>query len=407
MKSVGLMLVVGRVLVALAVLLILLIGGFIWWRQGIIPWSNQADNISFSGNGSNETVVPLAADEADVAISFNEVAAKAIEISTFEDQPGSGWQGGGLYDSGNAYEGQQSLQLISLDGQSVSSELETKADFAVIEYLDMAVQVDNVMAYETLAIDIGDGDFSDYYRYKFTNLNQGWNIVRISKEQFTTGQEATDKSTLTWQDVERVRLTLMSRPNSIATVRFDMLGGLTQTDDLLNRLRYPRGTDYRVGLYGQYGQNHLAVRNNAPSMAVALAEPKEGRDFKLAATVRPQSGATSGLFFRGNYVNGNGYYFTIAGDLGDEWRLQRKNADGFETVLQGELDNDNFIKGEPYKLMVEVRGQTIKLFMAKSSEEQLRLLGEITDGEFSAGSVGVGVVDAGWSTFDDIQYKAF
>ncbi len=378
-----------------------------WWKtKSGGDASNRADFISHVNYEDAEKVPPLAAEEADIVLNFNNIAAKAVEISTFEDQPGSGWYGQGVYDTGNAYEGHQSLQLISLDGQAASSTLTTPVDFAAINILDMAVQADNPLAYDTLAIDIGDKDFTKFYRYKFTNLNQGWNLVQINTDQFIAEGAAGNKNAISWADADNIRLLLISRPNSIATVRFDMLQGLVQNEDLLNRLRIPRGSEYRSTLYSQYGKNRLAVRNTAQSTVVQFAEPKTARDFILAATLWPQTEADSGLYFRGNYINGDGYYFTISGDLGKGWQLQKKNGEGLNTILQGELTNENFIKYEPYGVMIEAKGDTIKLYLNKSGEEQFALLGEITDDEFANGGVGVVVTDQGWSVFDDIRYKA-
>ncbi|HBE89687.1 MAG TPA: hypothetical protein DDW41_00565 [Candidatus Andersenbacteria bacterium] len=389
-----------------AVLLMAIIGGMSWFYipQNVFT-SNHEDKFDFVSTGDEEQYPPLAKEDADIVLNFNEIEAKATEISTFEDRPGSGWYGDGVYDSGNAYEGQQSLQLISLDGKTVSSQYDSDIDFAGIDYLDMMVHVDNPLAYDTLAIDVGDKEFKGYYRYKFTNLSQGWNIVQISTDQFVAENKEGEKTTMTWEEAGSIRVLLMSRPNSIATVRFDMMQGLMKNEDLLNRLRLPRGSEYRMTLYSQYGQNRLAMRNNAMSMAAQLAEPRKVDNFILAATIWPQTEAPSGLFFRGNYNNGDGYYFTVAGDLGKEWTLQKKYAEGNDTILQGELNNESIIKNEPFGVMVETRGNVIKLYLRKSEEEQFTLLGEITDEEFTQGGVGVTVTGNGWSVFDDIRYK--
>lgn len=378
-----------------------------WW---FLPWgeftAGQEEEFSFNDDGEEQKVAGLTKDEANVSINFNEIKTKAIEISTFEDQPGTGWSGDGVYDTGNVYEGKQSLQLISLDGKEVISQHETKPDFAAMDYVAMTVQVDNPFAYDTVVMDIGDKEFKNYYRYKFTHLNQNWNIVRISKDQFIASS-GDEKTKLGWKDVNSVRFVLISRPNSIATVRFDMLQGFVETNSLFNVLKVTRGAEYLVSLYNQYGQNKLVVHNQTQGVMVAqLIDPNIVRDFVLATTVWPMTEAQSGIYFRGNYVNADGYYFRIAGDMGKEWKLVKKNGEEMETIAQGEMKNSSFVKNEAYGMMVEARGNNIKLFVRKSGEDQYTLLGEVTDDEFRDGGVGVSVTGNGWSAFDDIRYKA-
>jgi hypothetical protein len=295
------------------------------------------------------------------------------------------------------------LGLISVDRKAATVNLEKKLDLSNMEQIEFMLHVGDVDAFETAMIDFGDSDFKNYYRYTFSNLKNGWNLIQIPKGKFILSK-AKD-STFDWSNVEKTRFYTLSRPSSIFLVRIDMLRMINNSDDFLKQWRAVNGGMF-FSLYEKKEKPTLLARNIGASVAT-LKEVENISNNIYSAAVSPQSSGRSGLFVRGDYNNTYGYYLLIGGEKKNTWQILKKNKAGLtpkEEIIEGVLANATFSRDKKYWLRAETRGDLLEFYISFDGQKYEKL-GELKDEEFRAGGVGVAVLDGGWSLFDDFQFK--
>ncbi|MFA5128306.1 MAG: hypothetical protein WC457_04950 [Patescibacteria group bacterium] len=349
------------------------------------------------------TIQTDANEQADFSLKSDVYNQNAItEISNFEKNEAIQWQGSAVIDEKVFYEGVRSLGLVSADHRGAISMLEKQLDLSAMKQIEFMFNVGDVDAFESAMIDFSDVDFKNYYRYTFSNLKNGWSLIQIPKEKFIYNGAA--DSGFDWSKVEKIRLYTLSRPSSIFLTRVDMLRSINDSDNFLSHWRSNKPEMF-LSLYNRDGKGVLMARGIGATVAT-IKDVEDAENEIFSASVSPQSSGRSGLFIRGDYTNGYGYYFLIGGEKKNTWQIMKRNKSGWTPaaeITQGVLANVSFACDKKYWLRAEARGSLMEFYISFDGQTYEKL-GEITDNEFRGGGTGIAVVDGTWSLFDDFKF---
>lgn len=368
--------------------------------------SGADDNRTLSTSMKSTKVEKLTKQNSHYSLSVGTSTLNALtKITNFEDD-NEKWQGGGVYDTQIVYEGDQSLNLISVDHKEVTSYLKKSLDLSDLEYLEFMLHVNDVTAFESMLVELGDLDMKNYYQYTLSNVSAGWQLIQVPKKQFATYIDA--KSDFGWNKIQKMQFKLTSRADAILMVRLDMLKVINSSYTFTKEWKVYNDQEKKfLGLY--LGSDKLGKKFVARSIGANTAildAVKNATDFIFTAAIAPQSQGSFGLFARGNYNNGYGYYFLIDGERSNSWRINRLDSKGWlpaEKVIKGDIGNEVFQSDKEYWLRVEARGSKLEFFLSFDDDTYYKL-GELKDAEFRSGGLGVAVID-GWGTFDNIMVK--
>jgi hypothetical protein len=161
-----------------------------------------------------------------------------------------------------------------------------------------------------------------------------------------------------------------------------------------------------IGLYEQAGKPKLLARSLGATVAT-LKESLDVTNFDFSASVSPQSTGRSGLFVRGDYAKGYGYYLLLGGVNKNTWQILKKDQTGWtpaNNIIKGSLDGVVFAKDQDYWLRIIAKDSLLKFYFSEDGQRYQKL-GQLTDDEFKGGGLGIAVPDAGFSLFDNIQFK--
>jgi hypothetical protein len=281
--------------------------------------------------------------------------------------------------------------------------LEKNLDLTNMKQIEFMLYVADTDAFETAIIDIGDKDLKNYYRYTLSNLKNGWNFIQISKEKFILAK--VDNSTFDWPTVEKIRFYTLSRPASVFMVKIDMLRSINYLEEFLGQWRAKKTRKF-LSFYERARALALMAKNIGSNVAI-IKDVEDVNNFDYSASISPQSSGRSGLFVRGDYVNNYGYYLLIGGDKKNNWQIIKRNKSGWtpkEKIVQGSLDNVVFAKDKNYWLRVKGKDNLLEFYFSTDGQRYEKL-GELNDGEFRGGGIGIAVLDSSWSLFDNIQFK--
>lgn len=356
----------------------------------------------------------------DKNLKFNYTGLPADYVSFISGfEKGEGWLGDMQFDDVMVWDGDSSLILDSRNNISKEAHLLKKMDMSKFQIIKVAVNLQSDPAdLETVKLYFGNKDKSAYYYYPITNLVKGWNFLQIDKVKFspfnasvvnleaTTSAVKKEKSSLDWNGIERVGLELTSRLNSTATVYFDNLMAL-QGEDYLDDWLVVSPTFLNLT---KDDKGHVMLRAKNYGGSVALVKKISGvSNFTFKAKVQPKkSGARSGLFVRGDYKTGYGYYFLIDGVDGNRWQIMKSSAasgkPATEIIKNGVINNFMVEDKKPLWLKAEVKGKDLKFYLSTNGTSYT-LLGQTSDGDISQGGVGITVLDAGVSEFDEFEFN--
>ena len=401
-KKIGMDNRIDKKLIIILVAVLILCGAIAIAKFYLIPnkiITNKALSILNTGKG------PLPVSKQS-DFSLNASAYKADDItviSNFENDEENKWQGDGVVDEKIFYEGTRSLSLVSTERNGAVATLEKKLDLTNMKQIEFMLHITDTDAFETVTLDFGDSDLKNYYRYTFSNLKNGWNLIQIPKGKFVLSKAK--EGTFDWPNIEKVRFSILSRPASIFLVRIDMLRSINYPESFLTQWKatYP---GMFFSLYEQAENTRLLARSIGTTIAT-LKESADINSFDFSASVSPQSTGRSGLFVRGDYATGYGYYLLLGGANKNTWQILKRNKTGWtpaEKIIKGSLDGIVFAKDKDCWLRIIGKNNLLKFYFSQDGQ-QYEKLGELNDSEFKGGGLGIAVLDGGWSLFDNIQFK--
>ena len=322
-----------------------------------------------------------------------------LNLSPFEED--NDWRGNALYDTENFFEGESSLYLVSKNHSLGQAFLESKINLNDYNFFDVLIFVDEPKNVEFLRVKFGNLALTNYYEYVFGSLSEGWNFVRMPREQF--GARTTSGPPFNWSQIEKIEFSLISRPGTEVTTNFDSLRAEKNIEYQKQWEMARKNADF-VGI-GQTADEKAALLARSFGTSVAtLKEIGDAEDFVFRASVSPQRTGRSGIFFRGNPDSAFGYYFLLSGLDGNTWQLLKQNDKTTSVLKEGTIKNVAFQSDEKYWLQISIKGENFEAELSRDGENFAKVA-EFTDKEFTFGQVGIAAMDQTFSFFDDFYYK--
>lgn len=397
------------------ILVTILIGGYIMVKKGIVAIP------SFGKKGTNEvsigknSVVDLLFTGDEFKLSYASIdPTKSVDIVKFDKS--EQWQGSGSIEE-NAVSGEVIMSLVDRDREKASAVLVKNLNLAAIDNIKFAVNLksdpENV---ESLNILFGNKEGTSYFRFPISNLTLGMNYFSIPKNRFflVEGSEAEAKKspssttsariTLGWDKVEKLQLELVSRPNSKASVDIGWIRGVKE-DNFTPDWNWDGKEHFLNLVHTADGKLTLLIQNVGRSVGI-LKKIGSVKDFSYSVRITSIKDGNVGLFFRGDYKTGYGYYLATNGVGSSSWSISKyylnDKQSNTQNLLKGEISNFEFSKDQPFWLKVTAKGNNFTAFFSLDGKNYTKL-GEVSDSEFSAGGVGVGVSGGGAGYFDDFN----
>lgn len=386
--------------------------------------SSKNDSLFKKGSNGNTAIsnVQLKFAEKNYKMDYFMMSADTV-LKLYNFDKSELWQGAHEIDDTVNWDAKSSLLLTSKENSKHDVYLNKKINLDKYQVFKIAINVNTDPAeIDSFKIYFSNKEKNAYYSYPVRNLSKGWNFLTIQKMKFSatnakqeslivakpTGQSAPTVSKpvasgLTWANIERFGFEFSSRANSVSSLNLDVMKAITSEDYLDDWMVInPQFLD----LTSYNGKTILQAKNYGATSAV-IKKLSGLTDFTFKVKVLPQKPNTrSGLFIRGDYRTGYGYYFLVDGLNGSRWQIfkiglvEEKTA---QTILKNGIINNFMVEEDkPLYIKAEVKGATLKFFLS-TDNNTYTLLGEVNDGEFKEGSVGVSVYDGGMSLFDEFE----
>lgn len=376
----------------IALVLILAAGGatYYFYQQGeisFLPGKKEA-------NQTPSFAIQIPISDKELKLSYKDKTDSTFDIANFEE--GENWYGGGEFDYSTFYEGKSSLFLTSLDGSKATVTLKKEFDIEnVLDFKFIVYLATDPAGLEEFNLIFSGGKES--FKFPIRDVGRGWNFLVLPREKFSKieGQEGQEGL-----GIEEVAVELVSRPKTRSIVNLDSLWAEKEDSYLKD---WNENSDRFLSIREFNGKVDLLAAGLAGNRAVLSRG--SAKDYTFQAKFTPLNNGEFGLFLRGDYKSGYGYYLTMGGVDTNTWRINKYGP--FEEKVQsldlGKGQIDNFIMGkeQPYWLKAEMRGNRLVFYFSVNNKEFTKLL-EVNDTSFASG--GVGITSGGTMFFvDDIQ----
>lgn len=373
----------------------------------------------------NVSTVQLKFTEKNYKLDYSSLPKETVvNIAGFEKN--EDWQGDADFDDIYKWEGETSLILTSKNNEKAESYLNKKIDLGKYLLFNIAVYLQTDPSdRESVKLYFANKDKTAYFAYPLTDLNKGWNFIRIPKIKFSsvnavkdnlissnkTSSEATivgskEARLLTWDKIERIGVEVISRQNSTTTVDFDSLSALESEDFLDDWLV---GNPIFLDLVKTNDEKIILQAKNVSSYAALIKKLGGISNFTFKVKMQPiKKNTRSGIFAKGDYKTGYGYYFLIDGLGGNRWQIHKIGlVDGktATTVLKsGVINNFMVEEKKPLWLKVEAKGDKMKFYLSTDGKSFSKLE-EVSDLEFKEGGLGITVYDGGATQFEEMEFS--
>lgn len=362
------------------------------------------------------SVVELLYTGSEYKLSYADMPAKeSVSIAKFDKT--EQWQGAGSIEEGQTRD-DVFLTLVDRDRQKVIAYLNKNMNLSGVDTIKLSVNLksnpDNIEAFNLL---LGNKDMSSYFRFPVTNMKEGENNLTIPKYRFflaedskegssrtISSSEALAKPQITWETIERIQLELISRPTAKSTVDVGWIWA--EKEDVFESDWNWTGDTHFFNLDHTSDGKTTLLANNIGGSVATLKKLGSVKDFSYSAKITSLKKGQIGLFFRGDYITGYGYYLAVGGLGTNDWSVSKyhvSNQQPITTVLfNGKISNFEFSKDQPFWLKVSTKGNQIKAYFSLDGKDWTPL-GEDNDNEFGAGGVGLAISEGGRGYFDDFQ----
>ena len=401
-----------NIIISAAIILItVLVGGYllITKKDSLINKGNSTDLINTVG---------LKFSDKNYKLDYSSVDPETVlTISGFENN--EGWQGKSEFDDVYFWDGDFSLVLTSRNDERLDVFLDKDLNLEDYSIFKMSVYLQTDPAdVELTRLYFSDKDKNSYYYYSIRNLVKGWNQLTIPKNKFSaqnvTGEnqgqtEGTGSSgrqnQLSWQNIAKIGLEVASRANSTTDINFDSLKALKNEDYLDDWL-----VNSPMFLDLSKANNNIYLQGKHFGAAVALLKKLSGiTDFTYSAKLQPlRNNTRSGLFVRGDFKTGYGYYFMIDGVNGNRYQIFKIHLEDGKTVntviKNGVINNFIVEKDTPLWLKVEGKGNAFKYSLSTDGKSYSELA-SVKDSQYKEGGLGISVYDQGATLFDEFRFS--
>jgi len=324
-------------------------------------------------------------------------------VERFSMESGEKWLGNSFWDRSSAFEGSSSLGVSASKREpSVTYyEFDVVRNFSEAKFVDFYLKVSDVSAVESLSIKLAGKNKESFYYYNITNLAKEWNFIRIPIKQF---YRQSQDSSFNLSAISQVRFEVVSRPESFVLLNIDQL--IIENDDsFIDDWNTVKSDE--LSLDKKDGRVHLLMRSLAANDLATMSSLPGVKDFVYSLKISPQTPSRIGLFFRGDFKSGLGYYFLIDGKDSNSWQLKKlsQSKAQWADLAKGEIANVTFKAEKFYWLKVEANKDLIVLSISLDGKKYNELV-SLKDDEYLKGGIGIAIWDKGFGLFDEFKYEA-
>jgi len=335
--------------------------------------------------------------DKEYKISYKDKIDFTFDIANFENN--ENWYGDGEFDYSTFLEGESSLFLTSLNGRKATITLKKNFD------------IENVLNFKFLVYLAGDpNDIEELslvftgqnikYKFPIRDLIKGWNFLVLPKEKFSviSSQAFGNKQS----SIEKIAVELISRPQARTIINLDSLWAEKEKDYLKD--------------WNSNSEKFLSLKRNGNSIGLlalglydnrATLSKGSANDYTFQAKFNSLKGEEFGLFLRGDYKSGYGYYLMMGGVNTNTWRIYKNGL--FEEknqaldLTKGEISNFKMEKNRPYWLKAELKGPRLVFYLSVDGQNFIKL-GEANDTSFSSGGVGFVISGSDMVLVDEVVF---
>lgn len=335
-----------------------------------------------------------------------------VEIAGFEE--GEKWKGDYKIDTSNYHDGKSSYVVFSKDNQPVVLSLQKNmnlSDYSIFKMLVYVANEENINNLQNLIIRLEPLDNSAYYEYNIQNINPGWNIVSMSKDNFTlisgsknneTNSQNPAGSDRRWEKIEKISVELNSRPNSQVELSVDRLWA-EKNEDYQKDFRTT--TPAFVSPKTLNGKTYMNFWSLGGSSAY-INKVAGVKNFIYTVKIIPQKAGAFAISARTDMATNYGYYLEMGGIDAGTWNLHKIGKvvkDSSTTQLDnGELANFLIEANQPVWLRITTLGNTIAGYFSTDGINFTKLT-EKADDELKSG--GIGLQTGGSFLLESIEFK--
>jgi len=346
---------------------------------------------------NSNLAVQIPISDKEYKIFYKDKIDATFDIANFENN--EDWYGDGDFDYSTFLEGESSLFLTSLNGRKATITLKKNFD------------IENVLNFKFLVYLAGDPtDIEELnlvftgqnsgYRFPIRDLSKGWNFLVLPKDKFSFFSPQTDEKKLS--SIEKITVELVSRPQARTIVNLDSLWAEKEKDYLKD--------------WNSNSEKFLSLKRNGNSVGLlalglygnrATLSQGAAKDYTFQAKFNSLKGGGFGLFLRGDYESGYGYYLMMDGVNTDTWQIYKDGLFDEKTqtlnLVKGEISNFKMEENRPYWLKAELKGPRLVFYLSVDGRNFIKL-GEANDTSFTSGGVGFFISGSDMVLVDEIVF---
>jgi len=346
---------------------------------------------------NNNLVDQIPISDKEYKIFYKDKIDSTFDIANFENN--EDWYGDGDFDYSTFLEGESSLFLTSLNNRKATITLKKNFDIEnVLNFKFLVYLASDPADIEELDLVFTGQNFG--YKFPVRDLVKGWNLLVLPKDKFSYFGSQTDGGKLS--SIEKITVELTSRPQTRTIINFDSLWLEKEKDYLKDWnsnsekfLSLKRNGNF-VGLLaiGLYGNRAVLSKGAA-------------KDYTFQAKFNSLKEGDFGLFLRGNYESGYGYYLMMDGVNTNTWRIYKYGL--FEEknqaldLTKGEVSNFKMEENRPYWLKAELKGPRLVFYLSVDGRNFIKL-GEANDISFTSGGVGFAISGSEMVLVDEVVF---
>jgi len=315
----------------------------------------------------------------------------STEAASFEET--EKWSGVNFdnfeYDDITFFDGKTSLDIISKNNQAATVKAQKNLDlsgYKIIKMLIYSPKEENSDNIKNLTLTF-DSTNNISFEYDITNLKNGWNLVKMPKNTFSSTQKMASSSA-GWDRIKDIQVNLVSRPSTKVELNLDRIWAEKEEgylDDILV------SNENMLSLKSYNGQNYLYV-NNLGGASAAIKKVTSVKDFTYEVKLIPLKKGAFGVGSRFDIATGYGYFIEFAGIDSGNWTFYKVGKPGSDNnpvtrLDSGVIANYQMDAGKPIWVKTVVNARKISVYFSLDGQNFTRLT-EKNDGEIASGGIG-------------------
>jgi len=366
---------------------------FYLYRQGEITlFPSKKEKVV---NKNLAAQIPIS--DKEYKIFYKDKIDFTFDIANFENN--EDWYGDGEFDYSIFLEGESSLFLTSLNGRKATITLKKNFDIEnVLNFKFLVYLAGDPTDIEELNLVFTGQNFG--YKFPIRDLVKGWNFLVLPKDKFSFFSSQTDGKKLS--SIEKIAVELTSRPQARTIINLDSLWAEKEKDYLKD--------------WNSNSEKFLSLKRNGNSVGLlaiglygnrATLSKGAAKDYTFQAKFSSPKGGRFGLFLRGDYESGYGYYLMMDGVNTNTWQIYKYGLFDEKTqalVLEkGNISNFKVEKNRPYWLKAELKGPRLIFYLSVDGQNFIKL-GETNDTSFTSGGVGFATSGSDMVLVDEVVF---